>query len=338
MKSLAEYLQVESIESLTYEDIKNLKIGNSIPLKAFLEAARDEYIKPTIEIKDRDTFTSLVKYKNLRPNEGESIVLYVNTKNELCDIRTITGGYRENLAKQFLHTDYNTMFVIDDSSVLNGRKLQSLAITLNCNLIDRITIYENNNHVVCITKDDDRCEYDALDEALPISKNTFTSQELSIIKQYHLDKVKEITHVKQDEDILSYMKEGLKYLPEEEAYLVTLTKNASVKDVILLGKGDYNKAVLSECEINNMLLDDDVDKALVIHNHPSGNSKPSQNDIFLIEGLCEKANIFGKTVEGYVVAHDGYSVCNYEQELHHKQVKKPNIVIHKKAPQKGMEL
>ncbi len=347
MKSLAKYLQVESIDSFTYEEIRNLKIGNSIPLKAFLEAARDEYMGVPARIMSRDQFRDLPMYKNLCPNEGEAIILYVNAKKGLSDIRTINDPHNKSdqeIAKELLHTDYNEIFIIEhNSSAIHpemiGQRMESIADALGCNVVDCISACKDSDHnVICTTRDGSNYKYKILDHTLLTCNYKFTSQELSIIKQYHLDKVKEITHAKGDTDILAHMREGLKHLPEEEAYLVTLTKDSSVKDVILLGKGNYDSAVLSNYEINSMLLDDDVEKALVIHNHPSGNSLPSKQDIDMIKSLQDKAELFNKKVKGYVVARDDYSVCTNEQRLHYKQVKKPSIIIRKKSPQKGMEL
>ena len=109
------------------------------------------------------------------------------------------------------------------------------------------------------------------------------------------------------ESAYEYIRGKLEPLEVEEFHLIGLnTKNAVVFEE-MISKGSLNSSIVTPREVFNLLVRRRCAAAIVSHNHPSGDSTPSKEDIALTKAVVESGNILGIPVLDHViVGHDDY--------------------------------
>ena len=107
--------------------------------------------------------------------------------------------------------------------------------------------------------------------------------------------------IKKPEDLAKILYGEFKYETKEIVKLVMLdTKNRIIK-MIDIAVGGSNFANFSVPEILGEALKSKVPKIILVHNHPSGNSKPSQKDIEVTANLYKAATIMGLELVDHIV-------------------------------------
>ena len=122
---------------------------------------------------------------------------------------------------------------------------------------------------------------------------------------YECDEAKFI--ITSPESAYKYIRGKLDPLEVEEFHLIGLnTKNAVVFEE-MISKGSLNSSIVTPREVFNLLVRRRCAAAIVSHNHPSGDSTPSKEDIALTKAVVESGNILAIPVLDHViVGHDDY--------------------------------
>ena len=103
------------------------------------------------------------------------------------------------------------------------------------------------------------------------------------------------------ESAYEYMRGKLDPLEVEEFHVIGLnTKNAVVMKE-LISRGALNSSVVTPREVFNLLVKRRCAAAIVAHNHPSGDSTPSSEDINLTKALVESGKILGIPVLDHII-------------------------------------
>ena len=90
----------------------------------------------------------------------------------------------------------------------------------------------------------------------------------------------------------------------EHFWVITLTTNNRVKFVELVSLGTLNASLVHPREVFRRAIKHGACSIVVGHNHPSGNCKPSQEDIRLTRQLKESGAIIGIEVLDHVIIGD----------------------------------
>ena len=109
------------------------------------------------------------------------------------------------------------------------------------------------------------------------------------------------------ESAYEYLRAKLEPLEVEEFHLIGLnTKNAVVFEE-MISKGSLNSSIVTPREVFNLLVKRRCAAAIVSHNHPSGSSFCSQQDVALTKTLVEGGKILAISVlDHIIVGHDEY--------------------------------
>jgi DNA repair protein RadC len=103
---------------------------------------------------------------------------------------------------------------------------------------------------------------------------------------------------------------GLKFLKNadrEMFILVCLNAKNFINCIHLVSIGTLNQAVLSPREVLKAALLSNAASIAFIHNHPSGDAEPSQEDISLTRTLEKCADLFDiRVLDHVIVADDGH--------------------------------
>ena len=109
----------------------------------------------------------------------------------------------------------------------------------------------------------------------------------------------------------------MEFLDNEREHFIMLsldTKNA-LKAVHIISIGSLNANVVHPREVFYFAVQDRASSIIVGHNHPSGDPKPSQNDIDVTRKLKLSGDILGIPVLDHIVFGDAKYISMNEENL-----------------------
>ena len=92
--------------------------------------------------------------------------------------------------------------------------------------------------------------------------------------------------------------------PIENFIMLMLDTKNKVIGTTLISKGTVNSSLVSPREVFQIALLGNAVSVILAHNHPSGNSEPSQQDITITERLVKSGKILGANVLDHIVIGD----------------------------------
>lgn len=99
---------------------------------------------------------------------------------------------------------------------------------------------------------------------------------------------------------------SLNSMAEEYVYLTAFSTAYKVLGVFEVSHGTVRTTTASPREIFIRLLLSGASCFIICHNHPSGDCKPSDDDIGLTKRLQECASLMGITFTDHIITGDGY--------------------------------
>lgn len=125
--------------------------------------------------------------------------------------------------------------------------------------------------------------------------------------------VRNITVFDDPNAIANYFMEDMRHMEQEQLHVMFLnTKNVLIKDM-LLAKGTVNATMTSPREIFIEALRHHAVNIILVHNHPSGDPTPSQDDFNLTRRVREAGSLIGIQLMDHVVIGDN-SYCSFRKE------------------------
>jgi DNA repair protein RadC len=111
--------------------------------------------------------------------------------------------------------------------------------------------------------------------------------------------------VKSSSDVFNYMQGEIADLPYEEFWILLLNRSNRIEKKIRISTGGVSGTIADPKLIYKYALENLASSIILVHNHPSGNNKPSEADCSLTKKLCEA----GKFLETPVLDH--VIICNH---------------------------
>ena len=114
--------------------------------------------------------------------------------------------------------------------------------------------------------------------------------------------IKKISSAK---DVFDYFKEKLQDEKQENFYVLILNNaNNIIKDE-LISKGILDTAILHPREVFKPAIKNSASKIILVHNHPSGNPEPSNEDLEITKSLIESGKILDiKVLDHVIIGND----------------------------------
>ena len=94
-------------------------------------------------------------------------------------------------------------------------------------------------------------------------------------------------------------------LEQEELRVVLLNTRSQVMRVEAIYRGGVHSVVVRIADIFRDAIRENCPSMIVVHNHPSGDAKPSNEDVSLTKQLVEVGNLLGIEVLDHVVIGRG---------------------------------
>lgn len=142
-------------------------------------------------------------------------------------------------------------------------------------------------------------------EGIGFAKAVQIKAALEIGKRFFKESARTMKKLNKPEDVISYVSEY--YAPylrdsEKEIFNVILLdiKNKPI-DNIEISKGSVNATVVDPKEIVKVASLKSASSIILVHNHPSGETTPSENDIELTERIQEACKLIGVKVLDHII-------------------------------------
>lgn len=94
---------------------------------------------------------------------------------------------------------------------------------------------------------------------------------------------------------------------EEYLYLICMNVKNKIIGVFEVSHGNVNSSIFGVREIFQKALLANAVSIIVMHNHPSGDPKPSREDIEVTKRLVEAGKIIGVEVLDHIIVGDSYT-------------------------------
>jgi len=117
------------------------------------------------------------------------------------------------------------------------------------------------------------------------------------------------------EQAFAFFSPRMKGLQQEEFYAVLLDSKHRIIRLSLVSIGSLNFTIVLPREVFAPALEARAASMILVHNHPSGDSMPSREDIQVTKRLVEVGKIVGIEILDHIVIGDGYYTSFLEQKL-----------------------
>jgi DNA repair protein RadC len=107
--------------------------------------------------------------------------------------------------------------------------------------------------------------------------------------------------VRGPEDVAALMVPRLRDLLQEEFHLLCLNSRNGVIREITITRGTLDASLVHPREVFRVAIESAAAALIVVHNHPSGNPEPSEEDLAITRQLVEAGKIIGIPVRDHLV-------------------------------------
>lgn len=174
---------------------------------------------------------------------------------------------------------------------------------------DSELIYEisNNKQIVSdIERSNEVIDLEKLFSSLTPGRRKVAVAAVEMYKRQQSQQV-ERRQILRSEDIYELMGPLIGDLPNEEFWVVSVNQSAKVIKKVRISVGGITQTLADIRLIMRVLIDTGATQFAAVHNHPSGNSRPSNEDKRLTEQLKKAAGIFNiRMIDHVIVANGGY--------------------------------
>ncbi|AMR32000.1 hypothetical protein A0256_11505 [Mucilaginibacter sp. PAMC 26640] len=117
-------------------------------------------------------------------------------------------------------------------------------------------------------------------------------------------------------DIYNIMRRHLMDLSHEEFWIILVSRASKVIAKELISKGGLNGTVADPRVIYYSAIQHQASSIVLLHNHPSGNLRPSKEDIFLTKKMADAGRLLDIAVMDHLIISDaGYFSFKDEEIL-----------------------
>ncbi|MDP6201048.1 MAG: DNA repair protein RadC [Candidatus Marinimicrobia bacterium] len=120
-----------------------------------------------------------------------------------------------------------------------------------------------------------------------------------VARRYLADRIVDMDYIQSSEDVLNYLRHNLRDKSQELFMVIYLNGRNQILKMETLFEGTLNTSAVYPREVVKKALENDASALVLVHNHPSGNPSPSQDDLTITKKLKEAA----RTIDIYIHDH-----------------------------------
>ncbi len=128
---------------------------------------------------------------------------------------------------------------------------------------------------------------------------------LEIAKRFSQEKIRRGESFRSSADVFNHYREQLGSLKKEEFHVLLLdAKNRKLKDV-RISEGSLTSSLVHPREVFQPIIRESAAAAILVHNHPSGDPMPSQEDLKITQRLREVGEVMGVHILDHLIIGKG---------------------------------
>jgi len=107
--------------------------------------------------------------------------------------------------------------------------------------------------------------------------------------------------------VFEFMREKLKNKKQENFIVILLNNRNYFIDEILITRGILNASIIDPREIFKPAIKNSAARIILVHNHPSGDPNPSEEDIEVTKNIIEAGELLGiKVLDHVIIGKNNY--------------------------------
>lgn len=317
--NLYHFFNCDSKEEL-YEKVRSNN-PDVASLSDFINYSKGSVADKSVNINSVEKAFSVVK--NHLPNEGESKILFVNTKNVPVHVGTVFDGDKKSfrsVIKDGLGAGGSQCFTIKRQGDFSDKRPYDDATleVMDISLIDHFIYEERNNSIYSFEHRKRKSlgsigvEYGLVSDEVSVYETDVND---SLRKLMHFDEFssfyanKEVTGLNvfdEVDDVQEALKVGYQYEFQEVFGVLICDSEGFVKSMSEISRGGVDSAIVDpRIYMNEVFQHEDASYAIVFHNHPSGNPQPSNADKQVTNRLSRVSNELDvELLDHYIIGQD----------------------------------
>lgn len=306
METIYEYFgcknKEELFKRLEKNDVRILPLRN---LYEFIKGKEKQYIET---LSGSDKVSDFMFEKRIVPKEKEAIILAMDNRNApLCCAKINPDMSNLDILRAIYSENMSRIIIIHRNAPLSNR-LKEMFSAFKQEVVDVFSFHkrkENEYQIISERRNDivkvtNQLKEFTMNEAKHIYTNV-TYGHIRTLKEYH-DFTNYYTQQLMTGLNIRYDKEKIHNLlriqsaeksVENMGYLA-YSKTGKILETKLIAIGNQNSAVFSVPLLMKPLLKEEVEGIIVYHNHPSGNTKISEEDFEFSKNLTRMSDTMGK--------------------------------------------
>lgn len=121
--------------------------------------------------------------------------------------------------------------------------------------------------------------------------------------------------ISRPEDVFTAAKKmGLLDFSEEVVSMFTTDTKGNITGYHEVSRGDLNTSIVHPREVFKRAISNNAAALVLVHNHPSGETTPSDEDISVTKRLTEVGELIGIPVLDHIIIGDGNNYCSMKSE------------------------
>lgn len=179
---------------------------------------------------------------------------------------------------------------------------------------DSELIYEisNNRQIVSdIERSDEGIDLDRLFASLTPGRKKVAVAAVEMYKRIQSQQV-ERKQIRMSQDIYGVMRPVIGNLKNEEFWVIAINQAGRILKKVRISVGGIDQTSADIRLIMRVLIDSGATQFAAVHNHPSGNSRPSNEDNKITQQMKKAAEIFNiRMIDHIIITNEGYySFCD----------------------------
>lgn len=175
----------------------------------------------------------------------------------------------------------------------SGNKLES-AVDLSKRILAH---YENSLYKLGQASIQELSQFNGIGEAKAIS--IIAGLELGLRRKEA--SVEKITQINSSTDVFNYMHQDFAHLHHEEFWILLLNRANQILGKSLISKGGQAGTVADPKIIFKIALQHNAASIILMHNHPSGNLKPSNSDLKITQDMVASGQLLSLQVIDHLI-------------------------------------
>lgn len=127
----------------------------------------------------------------------------------------------------------------------------------------------------------------------------------SILELYKRRNQKKEIKITEPRIVADYLMEELRYLKQEVLVVIYLNTKNTIIGKEIVSKGSLNSSIVHPREVFSGAVKNSSASIVVAHNHPSGDSTPSSEDISVTQRLVECGRLLGISLIDHIIIGNG---------------------------------